>query len=86
MEICNSEGFDFYGYYDKFPRSGCWFCPLQRVDSLKKIYLFYPEKWSQLKQWQLRAREHFSEDYWWKLGGKDLVKYEEKWRQETNDA
>ena len=37
--------------YDKFKRLGCWFCPKQSLDSLRVLYLEYPQYWQMLLKW-----------------------------------
>ena len=34
--------------YKKFKRTGCWFCPKQRLDSLRIIRKDYPDLWAEL--------------------------------------
>lgn len=34
--------------YEKFKRTGCWFCPKQRLDSLRIIRKDYPDLWAEL--------------------------------------
>lgn len=37
--------------YQKFKRLGCWFCPKQGLDSLRKLYHYYPDLWQLLLKW-----------------------------------
>lgn len=48
LEYCKNKGFDFGGLYDRFKRLGCWCCPLQRLDELRKLRRFYPKLWQKL--------------------------------------
>lgn len=38
--------------YRKFRRLGCWFCPKQCLDSLRRIRWEYPDFWRVMLQWQ----------------------------------
>lgn len=45
--------------YRKFNRLGCWFCPKQRLASLRAVREEYPDFWRILLQWQEDGRRSF---------------------------
>ena len=48
LQMCYDRGYDWEGLYEEFPRSGCYCCPLQRVGSLKKLFLTRPKLWAEM--------------------------------------
>ena len=38
--------------YENHKRLGCWFCPKQRIETLKILKNEYPKLWEKLLQWQ----------------------------------
>ena len=36
----------------KFKRTGCWLCPKQSKESLKNLYIHYPDLWKKLKKYE----------------------------------
>ena len=51
LEYCYSKGFHWGGLYDHNSRLSCWLCPLQNRQSLKNMYMYYPEMWERLKKY-----------------------------------
>ena len=49
--------------YERFSRLGCWMCPKQNLKSLKSLYLYYPELWTKLKQYEQDSPHGFRLDY-----------------------
>lgn len=49
--------------YEKFNRLGCWFCPKQRLKSLRILRRDYPELWNMLLKWQLDSEVKFKPNY-----------------------
>ncbi len=47
---CLEKGFDWEGLYNRMPRTGCYLCPLQRINTLKILYIHYPELWANMKR------------------------------------
>lgn len=45
-----------------FDRTGCWLCPKQSVESLKQLYIHFPEKWETLKKLEADAPKGFKVD------------------------
>ena len=48
---------------DKFKRTGCWLCPKQSKKSLKNLYLYYPELWNKLKQYEKNSPQGFKPNF-----------------------
>ena len=38
--------------YENHKRLGCWFCPKQRIETLRILKSEYPKLWEKLLQWQ----------------------------------
>ena len=63
LEYCYARGFDWGGLYTIFKRVSCWCCPLQGINELRKLYLFFPEQWKQLEEWDSKTWRKFRADY-----------------------
>lgn len=63
LEYCYSKDFDFGGLYQKFNRLGCWCCPLQRINDLRKVRRYYPELWAEILRLDKKAPYSFLERY-----------------------
>lgn len=59
LKYCYDKGFNWNGLYNHFNRLSCWCCPLQSQIELKKLYLFFPDKWKKLKEWELEVIENY---------------------------
>lgn len=62
LAYCKGKGYDFYGYYDKFARMGCFCCPMQPLNSLRQLYRHYPELWAQMEEMQRHTHISFRAD------------------------
>lgn len=47
-KLCEERGV-LNPLYKYFKRLGCYLCPKQRRDSLKNLFLFFPDQWEELK-------------------------------------
>lgn len=63
LDFCYSKGFDFGGLYEIFHRVSCWCCPLQSLDELRNLQMFFPDLWMQLKEWDSKTWRTFRADY-----------------------
>lgn len=63
LEYCYSKGFDFGGLYNYFDRVSCWCCPLQKINSLRNLYKYFPEKWKILQMMDSLTWQQFRSDY-----------------------
>lgn len=45
--------------YQTGTRGGCWFCPLQSVDQLRRLRKDYPELWDLMLKWDLDSQSAF---------------------------
>lgn len=43
LDYCKALGFTWGGLYDKFNRTGCFLCPLQRIRDWRVLYKHYPD-------------------------------------------
>jgi len=59
LQICYNRGFDWGGLYEIYHRVSCWCCPLQKIDSLRKLRCHHPELWTRLRDLDDRARAQF---------------------------
>lgn len=50
LQYCYARGFDWNGLYEIWDRVSCWCCPLQSMDSLRKLKKYRPELWKKLKE------------------------------------
>lgn len=77
-KMCKDYGFDFGGVYSHHSHFNCWCCPLQRVNELRSIYLYYPDLWDILREKQSQTDGYFS-------NGKTIFEYEQKfWEERIN--
>lgn len=63
LKYCYDKGFDWEGLYEIFGRTGCWCCPLQTLDSLRKLRKHSPELWQKLREWDKKTFLTFKADY-----------------------
>lgn len=61
-EICKKYGLLSPIYESRF-RSGCWFCPKQRMNQVKYLYENYPELWNILKEMEKDSHNSFIKRY-----------------------
>lgn len=50
LTYCYDRGFDWGGLYEIWDRVSCWCCPLQSLESLRKLKKNRPELWNRLKE------------------------------------
>lgn len=60
--------------YGKFKRTGCWLCPKQSLQSLENLYLYYPDLWEKLKQYEKDSPQGFKPNF-------SLEEFEKKLRR-----
>lgn len=61
---------------NKFDRSGCWLCPKQNLKSLKNLYIYYPELFKKLKQYEKDSPHGFKINF-------KLSEFENKIKEEV---
>lgn len=49
FRFCEAHGVLLPSYYHGF-RDGCWFCPKQNLDNLRRLRIYYPNLWYKLLQ------------------------------------
>lgn len=42
--------------YERFSRTGCFFCPKQSINSLYQLWRNYPREWRIMREWENRAK------------------------------
>lgn len=50
LRYCYDRGFDWGGLYEIWSRVSCWCCPLQSIDSLRKLRIHRPALWAKLRE------------------------------------
>ena len=63
LNYCYSQGYDWDGLYNYFDRVSCWCCPLQSLDALRKLRIYFPELWEQLKDMDKKTWRNFKTEY-----------------------
>ncbi len=63
LKYCYDHGFDWDGLYEIFHRVSCWCCPLQSLSELRKLHDYFPELWSQMREWDDMTFRKFRADY-----------------------
>lgn len=63
LKYCYDKGYDWDGLYEIFDRVSCWCCPLQPLESLRKLRTHFPDLWQQLKEMDKKTWQKFKEDY-----------------------
>ena len=63
LDYCYAKGFDWGGLYEIFHRVSCWCCPLQALSELRKLYVYFPDLWAQLRRWDDSTWRQFRADY-----------------------
>ena len=61
MEICEGLGWVSPTYLHS-GRDGCWFCPCQGVDQLRRLYNEFPEYWRMMMDWDKDTNKRFKID------------------------
>lgn len=61
MKICESLGWVSPTYLHA-GRDGCWFCPCQGVDQLRRLYNEFPEYWKMMMSWDKDTEKRFKID------------------------
>ena len=77
LKYCYGKGFDWGGLYKKYNRISCWNCPLQSLDNLKALWLYFPEYWQRLLKMQKQSEWQFRLDY-------TLEELDERFRREES--
>ncbi len=55
LKYCYDRGFNWDGLYDIFERVSCYNCPLQKLDSLRKLREHYPRLWKRMLRMDSRV-------------------------------
>jgi 3'-phosphoadenosine 5'-phosphosulfate sulfotransferase (PAPS reductase)/FAD synthetase len=55
LQGCYDAGFDWGGMYEHLDRLSCKFCKNKNLKELRNIQAYYPEVWSELKDYQSRT-------------------------------
>lgn len=63
LEYCYKKGYNWEGLYEIFDRASCWCCPLQSLNSLRKLHSNFPELWEELKSMEAKTWRKFRMDY-----------------------
>lgn len=58
MEICKELGWVSPTYLHS-GRDGCWFCPCQGIDQLRRLYNEFPEYWRMMMEWDKDTSKRF---------------------------
>lgn len=58
MQICEDLGWVSPTYLHS-GRDGCWFCPCQGLDQLRRLYNEFPEYWQMMKEWDKETNTRF---------------------------
>ena len=61
MAICENLGWVSPTYLHS-GRDGCWFCPCQGIDSLRRLYNEFPEYWQMMMDWDKDTEKRFKID------------------------
>ena len=62
MEICKSLGWVSPTYLHS-GRDGCWFCPCQGVDQLRRLYNDFPKLWQMMEDWDKDSDNRFQNQH-----------------------
>lgn len=62
MEICKGLGWVSPTYLHA-GRDGCWFCPCQGIDSLRRLYREFPEYWKIMMRWDADCEARFQPEH-----------------------
>lgn len=63
LQYCYAHGFDWGGLYEKFHRTSCWCCPLQRIGDLRNLRKYYPALWQKLLEMDDMVEYSFKPDW-----------------------
>lgn len=74
MEICKGLGWVSPTYLHS-GRDGCWFCPCQGLDQLRRLYREFPEYWQKMMEWDKDTKKRFKIDH-------TLEEYDRRFRLE----
>lgn len=75
MEICKELDWVSPTYLHA-GRDGCWFCPCQGTESLRRLYNEFPEYWQMMMDWDKDTKKRFKIDH-------TLSEYDERFRLES---
>lgn len=76
MDICKDLGWVSPTYMHS-GRDGCWFCPCQGIDQLRRLYREFPEYWALMMKWDSAEGQtnRFKIDH-------TLMEYDKRFRME----
>lgn len=63
LRYCKLRGFDWNGLYNYFKRVSCYCCPCQRIESLRTIFNYFPEQWTDMARMDEWTKIDFSPNY-----------------------
>lgn len=75
METCKSLNWVSPTYLHS-GRDGCWFCPCQGIDQLRRLYNEFPEYWQMMMDWDKDTEKRFKID-------NTLTDYDRRFRLEA---
>lgn len=82
LDICLENGFDFKEndvcLYNILDRVSCWCCSNKNLKELKSYYLYLPEYWRKLKEYQSKTDRPFRRD------GKTIFDLEKRFEGDNN--
>ena len=76
MEICEGLGWVSPTYLHS-GRDGCWFCPCQCIDQLRRLYNEFPKYWQKMMDWDKDTEKRFKIDH-------TLSDYDRRFRMEKD--
>ncbi|WP_334086470.1 phosphoadenosine phosphosulfate reductase family protein [Helicobacter typhlonius] len=68
--------------YEKFSRTGCYFCPKQSLYSLYNLWRYYSKEFETMIEWEKKAKELNCVNQTWKIG-KDLQTLAKEFSKKT---
>ena len=75
MDICRELGWVSPTYLHSV-RDGCWFCPCQGIDQLRRLYNDFPDYWQLMMAWDKATKKRFKIDH-------TLAEYDKRFRLEN---
>ena len=60
---CYEKGYTWGGLYNVYGRCSCWCCPLQGIESARKLWKYHPDLWKILREWDKKTPTSFMPTY-----------------------
>lgn len=77
MQICRDLGWVAPTYITS-NRDGCWFCPCQSINQLRRLYNEFPDYWKIMLKWDADTNRRFKIDH-------TLKEYDKRFKLENKD-